>query len=147
VISLKFNPISEIRYRIKLAQQYLNDAEEAFKRNDWRTVVASSQLCAENAAKAVIVFFKVPSWSHDPSPELIDLLNNVSSDLRTLIEELAEIVQNLAPEHGRSTYGEPIRGLTPWDIYGAIDAEKALSMAKKALENALTILQKLKVKV
>jgi len=142
---LKFNPLNEVRYMIKLAQQYLKDAEEAFKRNDWRTVVASSQLCTENAAKAVIAFFKIPSWSHDPSPELIDILNNVSSDLKKLIEELAKIVQNLAPEHGRSTYGEPIRGLTPWDIYSKIDAEKALSMAKKALENALTTLQKLKV--
>lgn len=76
MILLKFNPLNEVRYRIKLAQQYLKDAEEAFKRNDWRTVVASSQLCAESAAKAVIAFFKIPSWSHDPSPELIDILNN-----------------------------------------------------------------------
>lgn len=106
-------------------------------------VVASSQLCAENAAKAVIAFFRIPSWSHDPSPELIDLLGYFPSNVGKLVEELTNIVRSLAVEHGRTTYGEPLRGLTPWDIYTSTDAEKALSMANRALENALRILQAL----
>ncbi|MEM2553784.1 MAG: HEPN domain-containing protein [Nitrososphaerota archaeon] len=132
---MKFNPINEVRYRIKLAQFYLKDAEEAFKRNDWRTTVSSSQLCAENAARAVVSFFKIPSWSHDPSSELIDIVDKIPNGLEELINELVSIVRSLAPEHGRSTYGEPTRGLTPWDIYSITDAEKALRMARKALEN------------
>ena len=32
---------------------------------------------------------------------------------RELVEELADIAESLAPEHGRATYGEPLRGLTP----------------------------------
>ena len=136
-----------MRYRINLARGYLRDAEEAFKRNDWRTAVASSQLCAEDSGKAVIAFFRVPSWSHDPSPELFELLDEVPHDLGRLIEELAKMVQRLAPEHGRSTYGEPVRGLTPWDIYSATDAEKALITARKSLENAITILQRLGVEL
>lgn len=142
---MKLNPMGEVRYRIRLAQNYLREAEEAYRRGDWRMVVASSQLCAEDAGKAVIAFFKVPSCTHDPSPELIDTLNNIPGDTKKMVEELVYIVRSLAPEHGRSTYGEPLRGLTPWDIYSARDAERALMMAGKASENAVKILEKLGV--
>ncbi|MBO3802049.1 MAG: HEPN domain-containing protein [Candidatus Brockarchaeota archaeon] len=125
----------------------MKDAEEAFRRSDWRIVVASSQSCAENAAKGVIAFFKVPSWSHDPSSELIDILSSIPSNVKKLGEGLVSIVRALAPEHGRSTYGEPTRGLTPWDIYSAADAERALGMAREALENAVMILKGLGVEV
>jgi len=72
---------------------------------------------AENAAEAVITVYRVPSWSHGPSHELRELISQVSQSLRPLVEELAEMASLLAPEHGRLTYGEPSRGLTPWDIY------------------------------
>jgi len=49
------------------------------------------------------------------------------------MEELALIVKMLAPELGRATYGEPSRGLTPWEIYGRDDAERSLNYAKKIL--------------
>ncbi|MGQ9513823.1 MAG: HEPN domain-containing protein [Thermoproteota archaeon] len=136
-----------MRFRIKLAQHYLNDAEEAFNRSDCRMVVSSSQLCAEDAAKAVIAFFKIPSWSHDPSSELIDIRKKIPFNTERLLEELANMVRSLAPEHGRSSYGEPERGLTPWDIYSVADAERALGMARKSLENASKILKELGVKI
>jgi len=142
---LKLNPTNEVKYRIKLAKHYLEEAREAFKRGDWRLTVSSSQLCAEDSAKAVIAFFRVPSWSHDPSPELIDTLDNIPFETRRLAEELANIVRTLAPEHGRSTYGEPARRLTPWEIYSSDEAKKFMEMAEKALENALAILKSLKV--
>lgn len=129
---MKLNPESEVSYRVRLANQYLREAEEAFKRRDYRSAVASSQLCSENSAKAIIAFFRTPSWSHDPSYELLDLLPSLPADLRTLIKELADIVRRLAPEHGRATYGEPLRGLTPWDIYDEGSASEALSGARRA---------------
>jgi len=39
------------------------------------------------------------------------------SDLKENLKELANLARELAPEHGRSTYGEPSAGLTPSDIY------------------------------
>jgi HEPN domain-containing protein len=60
--------------------------------------------------------------------------------LRPSAEELAEVAELLAPEHGRATYGEPARGLTPWEIYGREDAEEALGRARRALELMMVIL-------
>jgi len=71
---LRMDPEAEVNYRVKLAEQYLADAEGAYGREDYRTTVASSQLAVENAAKAVISAYRIPSWSHDPSHELRDLI-------------------------------------------------------------------------
>jgi HEPN domain-containing protein len=58
-----------------------------------------------------------------------------------MARELAEIAHELAPEHGTATYGRPVEGLTPWDIY---DKERALEMlrkARRAVELARQILE------
>jgi HEPN domain-containing protein len=144
-MALVIDPESEVRYRVRLAEGYLREAEENFKREDFRATVAASQLAAENAAKAIIAIFRIPSWSHDPSHELREVISQLPQSLRPLAEELAGIAQLLAPEHGRVTYGEPTRGLTPWEIYGREDAEKALQLAKKAVELMRLILRELKM--
>lgn len=59
---MKLNPQSEVRYRVELATRYLKEAEEAVERKDHRGAVASSQLCAENAAEAVIALYRISSW-------------------------------------------------------------------------------------
>ena len=140
---MRIDPAVEVSYRLRLAELYLKDAENAFRRGDFRAVVASSQLSAENAAKAVIAVFRVPSWSHDPSPELRELRHRVPEAVRGLMEELADITEELAPEHGRATYGEPTRALTPWDIYDEGDAKRALKRARRALANARAVLRAL----
>ncbi|MFP3160577.1 MAG: HEPN domain-containing protein [Vulcanisaeta sp.] len=142
-----FDPMDEVRYRYKLAINYLRDANEAFNRGDWRGTVANAQLSAENAAKAVIAVYRVPSWSHDPSGELQELVDRMPRELADLVIELANIAKRLAPEHGRSTYGEPSMGLTPWDIYTQGDAENALGMAKRAIEIMKAILRTLGINV
>jgi len=144
---LKLNPSSEVAYRDRLAKGYLRDAKESYRREDYRGTVASAQLCAENAAKAIIAVYRIPSWTHDPSRELIEVAQNLDPSLRVLAEELAEIARRLAPEHGRATYGEPTRGLTPWDIYGEEDALTALTLARRALELARNILEGIGVKL
>jgi HEPN domain-containing protein len=144
-MALVIDPESEVRYRVRLVEGYLREAEENFKREDFRATVAASQLAAENAAKAIIAIFRIPSWSHDPSHELREVISQLPQSLRPLAEELAGIAQLLAPEHGRVTYGEPTRGLTPWEIYGREDAEKALQLAKKAVELMRLILRELKM--
>jgi len=137
---MRLNPLNEVLFRIRLAERYLEDADGAHRRGDNRGTVSSSQLSVENSAKAVVAFFRIPSWSHDLSPELRELLESIPLGTRPLAEELAGIAEELAPEHGRSIYGEPIRGLTPWDIYSEEDAAATLQKAKRAIECARIVL-------
>ena len=51
---LKLNPNGEPEYRRRLAKEFLDDAEKRLATGDFRGCVQSSQLAAENAAKAVI---------------------------------------------------------------------------------------------
>jgi HEPN domain-containing protein len=140
-MAIRLDPRSEVGYRLRLVERYLQDAEDAYRRGDLRGAVASSQLAAENAAKAVVAVYRVPSWTHDPSHELRELVDRMPQALRPSAEELAEVAELLAPERGRATYGEPARGLTPWEIYGGEDAEEALKRARRALELMMVILR------
>ncbi len=139
---MRLNPRGEAEYRARLAQRYLSEAEEAFKLGNYRLAVSSSQLSVKNSAKAVIALSKTPSWSHDPSYELIETIQTIPEELREKAQELARIARTLAPEHGRVTYGEPIRGLTPWEIYNKEDAEEAIQKARRAKEIMDEILQR-----
>ncbi|RLF21257.1 MAG: DNA-binding protein, partial [Thermoprotei archaeon] len=62
-----YDPKDEVRFRRRLAEGFLTEAERSLSMRDWRGVVSYSQLAVENAAKAIIALFRAPSWSHDPS--------------------------------------------------------------------------------
>ena len=136
---MKLNPHVEVSYRMRLAQGFLRESIEAFQRSDYRGAVASAQLCVENAAKAVIALFRVPSWSHDPSSELSVTIPSLPAKLRRKARLLASIARRLASEHGRSTYGLADRRVTPSMIYGEAEAKDALKDAKRALRLAEAI--------
>ena len=129
-----YNPGKEIEYRYRLAVQYLNDAENAYNRRDWRFCVASAQMAVENAAKTLISIHRIPSWSHDPSRELLELIDKFPKEYKEEIEELANYAHILAPEYARTSYGDPILGLTPWELYNEEYARKCLEIAKKAIK-------------
>ncbi|MEM3392719.1 MAG: DNA-binding protein [Candidatus Bathyarchaeia archaeon] len=112
---------------------------------DWVGVVASSQLAIENFAKAVIAIFEVPTWSHDSSNQLNDLINRLSNDITDNARKLANLAKEFAPEHGRSTYGEPTAGLLPSDIYTKNHALNALEKAKEAEEIVKKIFNQLNI--
>ena len=75
-----------------------------------------------------------------------NFIKNIESDkVIKCIRELAEIIRDIAPERGRSTCGEPSRGLTPNEIYTEDEAKEILEKAQKAKDivkrtlNALNI--------
>ena len=65
------------------------------------------------------------------------------SSLTGIVGELMVIAGEVAPEHGRSNYGEPSMGLTPSDIYGVEHASSMLSKARRAKEIAEEVLRQL----
>jgi len=139
------DPMEEVKYRYNLALQNFSRAESLLNLGDWAGSVHFSQLAVENFAKALVAAFEVPAWGHDPSKQLLELRDNFPKEYIKEIDELASIVRALAPEHSRSTYGEPDRGLTPADIYTEAHAVDAFDKAKRAREIAMRVLEALKV--
>jgi len=137
---LSLNPREEALYRLELARGYLERAKKALASCDFADTIGEAQLSMENSAKAVISCFQIPSWSHDPSEELLDVIK--SNKLRIIellgeeflrrLRELADKVHFIAPEHGRSTYGDAERRIPPWRIYSEEDARKGLDHAEEA---------------
>jgi HEPN domain. len=58
--------MDEVRYRYRLAINYLRETNNAFDRGDWRGTVANAQLSAENAAKAVIAVYRLDHFVTRP---------------------------------------------------------------------------------
>jgi len=102
---MSFNPLDEVKYRYRLAVEHLGRAERLFSLGDWVGTVSSSQSAVENFAKAVIAAFEVPTWSLDPSNQLSSLIERLPEALVEDVQELGVIVREMAPEHGRSSYG------------------------------------------
>jgi len=140
---VEIDPREEVSYRLNLAIEQLEMATKRFSIEDWVGVVQASQLAAENAAKAIIAHFHLPSWTHDPSGELRIISSEIPSEFKSDIDELIEIVSTLAPEHGRTSYGIPVERLTPRQLYDRMKAEKALNMARKAIAISRKILKNL----
>lgn len=141
---MSLNPLEDVKYRYTLASQSLSRAESLHRLNDWAGSVHFSQLAIENFAKALIALFEVPVWNHDPSNQLLRLRNRLPKECIEELNELAIMVRELAPEHARSTYGEPDKGLTPADVYTEKHATDAVGKAKRAGEIAERVLTTLR---
>lgn len=140
---MSLNPRSEARYRNRLAVDHLRRAESLFSVRDWAGAVSTSQLAVENFAKAVIALFEVPTWGHDPSSQLNYLTDRMPSEVRGAVKDLSLLASEIAPEHGRASYGEPTAGLTPNEIYREEHASDALDKARKARKISAQILKEL----
>ena len=112
-VIMSLDPLSDVRYRCRLASEHLTRAEKLLSLGDWAGTVSAAQLWIENFAKAVIALFEVPTWSHDPSNQLHRLVNKLPDDIRDMTRGLAYMAHEVAPGHGRSSYGEPSAGLAP----------------------------------
>ncbi|MEM2865417.1 MAG: HEPN domain-containing protein [Candidatus Bathyarchaeia archaeon] len=140
---MEIDPLEEVAYRLSLAREHFQAALKRMRVDDWVGVVQASQLAAENAAKAVIAYFMIPSWSHDPSDELLEICGRLPPSLQEEARELAAITHELAPEHGRTSYGMLEQRLTPSAIYDRETAEKVVKAAEKALSLARHMLTRL----
>lgn len=143
--AISLDPVEEIRYRYNLALQDFSRAGGLLNLKDWAGSVRFSQPAVESFTKALVAVFKVPIWGHGPSGQLLGLRDKFPEEYVKEINEIADMTRTLAPEHSRSTYGEPSRGLTPADIYSEAHAIDAFNKAKKAREVARKVLEALKI--
>nr|MDO8135585.1 hypothetical protein [Candidatus Njordarchaeum guaymaensis] len=63
------------------------------------------------------------------------------------VKKLADLAREMAPEHGRSSYGEPSAGILPSDIYREDHASDSLDRARKARKTTDEVLRQLNIMV
>lgn len=105
------------------AIKLFNDAKQALARGkslmiekDYRWATQCAQVCIELSAKAVISCFTEFEWTHNPSRQLLEVIEKNKHKIieifgEGVIEELRQIAEDCEfayPWHGRSVYGEII---------------------------------------
>ena len=126
----------ERRYRLRLAQGFLEEARQDLGLRRWRSCVDNSQLAVENAAKAVLAVLGPVGRTHSPGALLQRAVEErrFPEAARASVEKLAECARLLGPSvHVESDYGDDTTWRTPWEIFGQTDAEQAIRVAEEAL--------------
>jgi len=98
---------------LREAKEALETARRLWEWQRWVALCQAAQLCIEYSARAVIACFAEPQWTHDPSEQLLPLLQVQVNEIRTRWgEEMLQRLYTLSADsheaaswHGRSTYG------------------------------------------
>jgi len=134
----------EIKYRLKLAQGFLAEAQQDVPLKRWRSAVDNSQLAVENAAKAVLAMLGPVGRTHNPA---VQLLQAIADGRFTPIPEqplhrLAELAKLMGADvHAQTDYGIEAAQRTPWELFGEADAQQAVTVAEEAMALAQAITQ------
>ena len=132
----------DARYRLRLAEGYVQEAEQLLALRQWRACVSSAQLAVENSAKAVLAMVGPLGRSHDLSGMLLEAAGDLGlkeQDLRKL-HRLAECARLLGlREHILTDYGDELAYQTPWEIYDEGRGRTALTLAAEAYQIATHI--------
>ncbi len=136
--------MNPVVYRIRLAKGFLNEAEEDYSFERWRSCVSNAQLAVENALKALIALYEPVPQTHNPAKILMDLISRgeISSQSSTAIQNILEYASSLSPQiHIQTDYGDEAHGLTPWELFSEEDAREALAIARRVVEMAEAIIK------
>ncbi|MBI2875330.1 MAG: HEPN domain-containing protein [Candidatus Tectomicrobia bacterium] len=126
----------EARYRLRLAEGFLEEARQDMGLKRWRSCVDNSQLAVENAAKAVLTLLGPVGRTHNPAILLRKALeeNRFPQEVHPQVERLAECAKFLGPDvHIESDYGDETGWRTPWELFDEADAQQALSLSEDAV--------------
>jgi HEPN domain-containing protein len=138
------NSGEEARYRLRMAVGFYEESERNLNRAEWRACVDDAQLAVENAAKAVICCFHPAARTHEPEPELQNILTNhtMPTDVTDAISSIIVCCQTLGWEaHIRTDYGDEATRRTPWELFDEPEARSALQHAHEAVQNAKHVIE------
>jgi HEPN domain-containing protein len=134
----------QVRYRLRLAEGFLEEARQDISSQRWRSCVDNSQLAVENAAKALLAMLGPVGRTHNPAVILRQALEEgrFIESIRGPVERVAEGAETLGPEvHIQSDYGDEWSWRTPWELFDEAEAQQALSIAEEAVLLAKQIVQ------
>lgn len=129
------NSRRDVEYRLKLASGFLEEAEQDFELERWRSCVSNGQLSVENSGKAILMIFGVSPKTHDPARHLAALVatGKVPAPLLPKIKEiLPDLITLGFDQHVLTDYGDESSYALPWDIFDQESATMALHTAKEA---------------
>jgi len=95
----------ESKYRLRLAEGFLEEARQDIASQRWRSCVDNSQLAVENAAKAVLALLGPVGRTHNPAVLLRQALDDgrFPKSVCQMVERLAECAELLGPDfHAQS---------------------------------------------
>jgi HEPN domain-containing protein len=136
------NGSKSVAYRIALAAGFLNEAEQDFTLERWRSCVDNGQLAVENSGKAVLALFGIVPKTHDPARQVAAILRD-----QELPESISELLRSMLPDllvlgtdaHFLTDYGDEASYTLPWDLFTRQTAEDALQSARRLVEVARTL--------
>ncbi len=130
------------RYRLELAEGFLDEARQDLGLDRFRSCVDNAQLSIENGAKAVIALFGPVGKTHEPWRELKTLLAEevIPQVFQEQVERLATLAARYGlKEHFLTDYGDEAQLLSPWRLFGQEDAVEALETAETCFALAQAI--------
>jgi HEPN domain-containing protein len=134
----------DARYRLRLADGFLHEAQEDVELNRWRSCVDNSQLAVENAAKSVAALFGPVGHTHAIADTLRQVLEagGLSPSATTSVRRLVELAEQLGWDiHMASDYGDEVGRHTPWEIFDESAARQALGVAEEAVAVARPVIE------
>lgn len=137
----------DAEYRLRLAQGFLNEAQQDVELKRWRSTMDDAQLAVENAAKTALALMGPVGRTHNPAVQLRHALReNLFPEVHQgTVQRLAELAEIMGPDvHIRTDYGDEIEGRTPWELFDEADAHQALEMAKEAVNLAQRMVEDVK---
>jgi HEPN domain-containing protein len=131
-----------VAYRLALASGFLQEAEQDFALERWRSCVDNAQLAVENAGKAALALFGIVPKTHDPARQIAVILQE-----QELPDNLSGLLQSLLPDllvlgteaHFLTDYGDEVSYTLPWDLFTRETAEDALQAARRSVNIAHTL--------
>jgi len=143
----------EVLRWLKDAQACLSSARRDKEAEDFRATVRNSQLVVKLSAKGVIACFGEPEWSHDPSRQLLNIIDANRNPIEKLfgsgmideLKRLAQDAKDIAPWHGRAVYGRKGRDghwLPAIEVCTKDKALWAMELAERSFKTAKEFTEK-----
>lgn len=138
------NSNKDVEYRLNLANGFLNEAEQDYELQRWRSCVDNAQLAVENAGKSILTLFGIPPKTHEPAKHLAKIINK-----REIPANIRDTIKNLLPdfltlgveEHFMTDYGDETSYTLPWEMFKEESAMSALQSARRCASEAGKIIQ------
>ena len=138
------NTIDDARYRLTLAEGYLDKAERFFRQEAWHDCLRDAQNSVENAGKSIVACFAPVEKTHEPVRQIRAMLQagTIPMAVQKQIEEALLALSALGWEnHIQVTYGDEETHTPPWELFDQAQAEAALDAARQAVTTARRVYQ------